>query len=164
MVVALLLGIAIAYMILASQYNSFIHPVTVLLALPFSLTGAWLFLWLGGASLNLYSMIGLLLLMGLVKKNSIMLVDFANQLREEGHAAEEAMIKAGPIRLRPILMTSITMITASLPSVLGIGPGTETRMPMSLAVIGGILVSTVFTLYVVPVAYTLFSRLERKRQ
>jgi multidrug efflux pump len=164
MIWALLMGIAIAYMILASQYNSFIHPVTVLLALPFSLTGAWLFLWLGVASLNLYSMIGLLLLMGLVKKNSIMLVDFANQLRREGTPTDEAMIKAGPIRLRPILMTSLTMITASLPSVLGLGPGSETRVPMSLAVIGGILVSTIFTLYVVPVAYSLFSRLERKRQ
>lgn len=164
MVFALLLGVVIAYMILASQYNSFIHPITVLLSLPFSLTGAWLFLWLGGASLNLYSMIGLLLLMGLVKKNSIMLVDFANQLRDEGKNAEEAMINAGPIRLRPILMTSLTMVAASLPSVVGFGPGSETRSPMSLAVIGGIILSTIFTLYVVPVAYVLFSKLERRQQ
>lgn len=163
LVISLVLGILIAYMILASQYNSFIHPVTVLLALPFSLTGAWFMLWLWGESLNMYSMIGLLLLMGLVKKNSIMLVDFANQVREEDKLSpEEAMVKAGPIRLRPIIMTSVTMITASIPSVMGLGPGSETRIPMSLAVIGGVTVSTVFTLYVIPVAYTLFSHFERQ--
>lgn len=165
LVIALVLGILIAYMILASQYNSFIHPITVLLALPFSLTGAWFLLWAWGSSLNMYSMIGLLLLMGLVKKNSIMLVDFANQVRkEEGLSPSEAMQKAGPVRLRPIIMTSLTMITASLPSVIGLGPGSETRIPMSLAVIGGVTVSTVFTLYVIPVAYSVLSRLERKKR
>lgn len=159
----LFLGILVAYMILASQYNSFIHPVTVLLALPFSLTGAWLLLWAADASLNIYSGIGLLLLMGLVKKNSIMLVDFANQMREESNCtASEAMLQAGPIRLRPIIMTSMTMIAACIPSVIGFGPGSETRAPMSLAVIGGLAVSTLFTLFVVPVAYSLFARLERK--
>lgn len=159
---ALWLGVIVAYMILAAQFNSFIHPFTVLLSLPFSLTGAWFGLWLGNASLNMYSMIGLILLMGIVKKNAIMLVDFANQRRQQGLNPNQAMIESGPLRLRPILMTSITMISASLPSVLALGPGSETRAPMSLAVIGGVTVSTFFTLFVIPVAYSLFSQLERK--
>jgi HAE1 family hydrophobic/amphiphilic exporter-1 len=160
---ALWLGVVVAYMILASQFNSFIHPITVLLSLPFSLTGAWAALWLGNASLNLYSMIGLILLMGIVKKNAIMLVDFANQRRKDGLSVNEAMIDAGPIRLRPILMTSITMISASLPSILALGPGSETRAPMSLAVIGGVIVSTVFTLFVIPAAYSLLAKFESGR-
>lgn len=162
LVFALWLGVIVAYMILASQFNSFIHPFTVLLSLPFSLTGAWAALWLGGSSLNLYSMIGLILLMGIVKKNAIMLVDFANQRREEGLSPNAAMTESGPVRLRPILMTSLTMVSASLPSVLALGPGSETRAPMSLAVIGGVVVSTVFTLFVIPAAYSLLSQLERK--
>lgn len=163
LIFALVLGVIVAYMILASQFNSYIHPVTVLLALPFSLTGAWLALSLSGQSLNIYSMIGLVLLMGIVKKNSIMLVDFTNQVRaNDGLAVREALEKACPIRLRPILMTSLSVIAAALPSVAGFGPGSETRVPMSLSVIGGVLLSTLFTLYVVPCAYSLFSRLERK--
>lgn len=156
--IALLLGVIIAYMILASQFNSFIHPVTVLLALPFSVTGAFLGLYLGGASLNVYSYIGLILLMGIVKKNSIMLVDFTNQLRSENSniSVHEALFEACPLRLRPILMTSITVISASIPSVLGLGPGSETRVPMSLTVIGGVAISTLFTLFVIPCAYSLF--------
>lgn len=163
LIFALILGVIVAYMILASQFNSYIHPVTVLLALPFSLTGAWLALSLSNQSLNIYSMIGLVLLMGIVKKNSIMLVDFTNQVRaNDGLPVREALEKACPIRLRPILMTSLSVIAAALPSVAGFGPGSETRVPMSLSVIGGVLLSTLFTLYVVPCAYSLFSRLERK--
>lgn len=160
---ALWFGVLVAYMILASQFNSFIHPITVLLSLPFSLTGAWLALRISDQSLNIYSFIGFILLMGIVKKNSIMLVDFANQLRAEGEGALAAMRKAAPVRLRPILMTSIAIVAAALPSAMGIGAGSETRIPMSMSVIGGVLVSTLFTLYVVPVAYVLFSKLERKK-
>jgi multidrug efflux pump len=158
---ALFLGVIIAYMILASQFNSFVDPVTVLLALPFSVTGAFVALYLGGASLNVYSYIGLILLMGIVKKNSIMLVDFANHVREgspAGRPINEVLMEACPLRLRPVLMTSITVISASLPSVLGLGPGSETRVPMSLAVMGGVAVSTVFTLFVIPAAYSLFAK------
>lgn len=155
---ALIFGILIAYMILASQFNSFTHGFTVLLSLPFSLTGAFIALWLAGSSLNVYSMIGLILLMGIVKKNSIMLVDFTNQKRAEGLSVSAALLDACPTRLRPILMTSITVIAASIPPVLGLGPGTETRSSMSLAVIGGVLISTVLTLYIVPCAYSLLSR------
>jgi len=160
---ALWLGILVAYMVLASQFNSYLHPVTVLLALPFSVSGAFVALWLGHQSLNVYSYIGLILLMGIVKKNSILLVEFTNQLREEGLGATEALMKACPIRLRPILMTSISTIAAAVPPALAIGPGAETRIPMALSVIGGMTLSTLLTLLVVPCAYSLFTTLERKK-
>jgi len=150
---ALWLGIVIAYMVLASQFNHVIHPFTVLLALPFSISGALIALWMGNFSLNVFSMIGLLLLMGIVKKNSILLVEFTNQLREEGLPPHEALMKACPIRFRPIMMTSISTIAAAIPPALALGPGAETRIPMAVAVIGGVLVSTILTLIVVPCAY-----------
>ncbi|RIL09786.1 MAG: AcrB/AcrD/AcrF family protein [Proteobacteria bacterium] len=158
------LGVAVAYMVLASQFNSYIHPFTVLLALPFSLTGAFAALYLAGQSINLYSMIGIVLLMGIVKKNSILLVEFANHKREHGGLrALEAMQAAGPIRLRPILMTSCATIAAALPPALALGPGAESRIPMSITIVGGVLISTLFTLLVVPCAYTLLAKLETNR-
>ena len=161
---ALVLGILVAYMILASQFNSFLHPLTVLLALPFSLTGAFIALKLGGHSLSIYSMIGLILLMGIVKKNSILLVDFTNHRRRDGGlGVDEALLEACPIRLRPILMTSFATIAAAIPPALGIGPGAETRIPMALVVIGGVLFSTFLTLLVVPCAYSLLAPLESRR-
>jgi multidrug efflux pump subunit AcrB len=161
LVIALLLGIVVAYMILASQFNSFLHPVTVLVALPFSFSGAVLTLFAFGQSINIYSFIALLLLMGLVKKNSIMLVDFTNRIRTTGQDVRSALLEACPIRLRPILMTSIATIAAAIPAALSFGPGGETRIPMALAVIGGTIVSTVLTLVVVPCVYSLFRRFER---
>ena len=153
----LLLGILVSYMVLGSQFNSFAHPVTVLTALPFSVSGAFIALWLGGQSLNIYSMIGLVLLMGIVKKNSILLVDFTQQKRDEGMGAREALLEACPIRLRPILMTSIAIVAGALPGALAIGPGAESRIPMSLAVMGGVIVSTALTLFVVPSVYLVLS-------
>ncbi|MFA6092686.1 MAG: efflux RND transporter permease subunit [Elusimicrobiota bacterium] len=158
---ALILGIFVSYMVLGSQFNSFVHPLTVLLALPFSISGAFIALWITGTSLNLYSFIGLILLMGIVKKNSILLVDFTNQRRAEGLEIRQALLEACPVRLRPILMTSISTIAAAVPPALALGPGAETRIPMAVAVIGGVLVSTLLTLLVVPCAYSLMSRLER---
>ncbi len=157
---ALLFGIFVAYMVLASQFNSFIHPFTVLLALPFSLIGALIALKIGKQSLNIYSMIGIILLMGIVKKNSILLVDFTNERRKTGRPLKEALLEACPIRLRPILMTSIATIAGALPPALGLGPGAETRIPMALVVIGGVFTSTFLTLFVVPCAYSLMSRFE----
>ncbi len=157
---ALIFGIFVAYMVLASQFNSFIHPFTVLLALPFSVTGAFIALWLAGKSLNIYSMIGIILLMGIVKKNSILLVDFTNERRKHGKSVQDALLEACPVRLRPILMTSVATISAAIPTSLGLGQGSETRVPMALVVIGGVLVSTVLTLLVVPCAYSLLTRLE----
>ncbi len=162
LILALLLGILVAYMVLGSQFNSFVHPFTVLLALPFSLSGAFLALWLTGKSLNVYSMIGLILLMGIVKKNSILLVDFTNQRRREGLDVRPALLEACPIRLRPILMTSIATIAAAVPPALALGPGAETRIPMALAVIGGVLFSTLLTLFIVPCAYSLLARIESR--
>ena len=161
--IAFLLGIIVAYMVLASQFNSFIHPFTVLLALPFSITGALVTLWYTNQSLNLYSAIGIILLMGVVKKNSILLVEFMNRKRAEGMSLKEAIVTAAPIRLRPILMTSMATIAAAVPIAMGLGVGSETRQPMALAIIGGVFVSTVFTLFVVPCAYFILARFERSK-
>ncbi|MDP3723379.1 MAG: efflux RND transporter permease subunit [Candidatus Omnitrophota bacterium] len=160
---ALWLGILVAYMVLASQFNSYLHPVAVLLALPFSISGALMALWVGRQSLNVYSLIGLVLLMGIVKKNSILLVEFTNQLRAEGLSPGDALRRACPIRLRPILMTSISTVAAAVPPALALGPGAETRIPMAVTVIGGVALSTLLTLFVVPCAYSLFARFERPR-
>lgn len=151
---ALLLGVVVAYMILASQFNSYVHPFLVLLAMPFSITGAIAFMMLWGVSFNMYSMIGFVLLMGIVKKNSILLVDFINQSRQQGMPVRDALLHACPIRLRPILMTSCSTIAAAIPPTLAMGPGWETRLPMAVVVIGGVLLSTLLTLYVVPCAYS----------
>ncbi|MCE9625467.1 MAG: efflux RND transporter permease subunit, partial [Deltaproteobacteria bacterium] len=134
---ALYLGIIVAYMVLASQYNSFVHPFSVLLALPFSVSGAWLALYLSHNSLNIYSFIGIILLMGIVKKNSILLVDFTNQRRAEGMDKTTALMTACPQRLRPILMTSFATIAAAIPPALGLGAGSETRKPMAIVILGG---------------------------
>ena len=150
---ALLLGICIAYMVLASQFNSFLHPITVLTILPLSVAGAVFALLIGDKTLNIFSAIGLLLLMGIVKKNSIILVDYATQLRAKGMNARDAMLRAGPVRLRPILMTSIATGMAALPAALALGPGGEVRAPMAIAVIGGLVVSTMMSLFVVPSFY-----------
>lgn len=155
---ALILGLVVSYMVLASQFNSFIHPITVLVALPFSVSGAFIALYLGGQSLNIFSMIGIILLMGIVKKNSILLVDFTNQIREKGVGVSEALIQACPLRLRPILMTSFATVAGAIPPALAIGPGAESRIPMALAVIGGVVVSTILTLFVVPCVYSLMER------
>ncbi|MBK8575870.1 MAG: efflux RND transporter permease subunit [Elusimicrobia bacterium] len=159
--IALVLGVLIAYMVLGSQFNSFIHPLLVLLALPFSITGAVMALYLGNQSLNMFSMIGIVLLMGIVKKNSIMLVDFTNERRtKKGLNVREALMDACPIRLRPILMTTVATVAAAIPPALALGPGAETRVPMALVIIGGVSVSALLTLFVVPCAYSLTARLE----
>jgi multidrug efflux pump subunit AcrB len=163
LIIALVLGIAVAYMLLGSQFNSFLHPVTILLALPFSITGAFFALWITDNSLNIYSMIGLLLLMGIVKKNSILLVDFTNKRRISGLDVHNALLDACPVRLRPILMTSIATIAAAVPPAFAIGPGSETTRPMAIVVIGGVIFSTVLTLFVVPCAYSLLSRFESRK-
>jgi hydrophobe/amphiphile efflux-1 (HAE1) family protein len=162
LIFALLLGIVVAYMILGAQFNSFIDPITVLMALPFSFSGAFLGLWLMDQSVNLYSMIGLILLMGIVKKNSILLVDFTNQRRMEGLNIKEALIDACPKRLRPILMTSISTIAGAVPLAFSLGAGSEALRPMAVAIIGGSIVSTGLTLVVVPAVYSVFGR-ERKK-
>jgi multidrug efflux pump subunit AcrB len=161
---ALGIGILVAYMVLASQFNSFLHPVTVLTILPLAVAGAVLGLVVTGKSLNLFSMIGLLLLMGIVKKNAILIVEYANQVREHEPSLDAlaAMRKAGPLRLRPILMTTVATMMAAVPPLLGLGPGTETRSPMAAAVLGGLIVSTALSLLVVPAFYVVSDRMKQR--
>jgi HAE1 family hydrophobic/amphiphilic exporter-1 len=151
---ALFLAVVFIYLILASQFGSFLHPLAIMLSLPLSLVGVALALLATGDTLNIMSMIGLIMLMGLVTKNAILLVDFANQTRREGAGRDEALIKAGSTRLRPIVMTTLAMIFGMLPLALAIGAGAEMRAPMARAVIGGLITSTLLTLVVVPVVYT----------
>ncbi len=152
---ALMLGLSVLviFMILAAQFESLMHPLTVMLALPLALVGGLGGLWLAGMSLNLFSMIGIILLLGLVTKNSILLVDYANQLRREGMEKEAAMRTAAPIRMRPVLMTGISMIFGVLPAATGLGPGAESRQPMGVATGAGMLTSMSLTLLVVPAFY-----------
>jgi len=159
---AVVLGAILAYMVLASQFESFIHPVTVLLSMPLSFIGAFGALLLTGNTLNLFSFIGLILLMGLVKKNAILLVDYTNTLRARGMERKEAILTAGPVRLRPILMTTFAIVFGMMPIAIGIGEGAETRSPMAISTIGGLLTSLFLTLIVVPVVYDLFDELQEK--
>jgi HAE1 family hydrophobic/amphiphilic exporter-1 len=163
LIFAFWLGIIVAYMVLASQFNSYLHPFTVLFALPFSVSGALITLFVANQSLNIYSIIGIILLMGIVKKNSILLVDFTNQMRDRDMDVKSALLKACPVRLRPILMTSVATIAAAIPPALAMGPGAETRIPMALTIIGGVIVSTMLTLFVVPCVYSVFSKFEHKK-
>jgi HAE1 family hydrophobic/amphiphilic exporter-1 len=151
----LMLGLAILviYMVLAAQFESFTQPLTVMLAVPFSMVGGLGGLWLMGMTLNLFSMIGIVLLAGLVTKNSILLVDYANQLRAEGMEKAAAMRRAAPVRMRPVMMTALAMIFGVLPAAFGVGPGAETRAPMAVATAAGMLTSLLLTLLVVPVFY-----------
>jgi multidrug efflux pump subunit AcrB len=160
---ALVLGLIVAYMVLASQFNSFLHPVSVLSIIPLSIAGAAFALLITGKSLNIFSMIGLLLLMGIAKKNSIILVDYAVQgQRERGLTAREAMLKAGPVRLRPILMTTMATMMAAIPPALALGPGAETRGPMAVAIIGGLIISTTLSLLVVPAFFVVADDVKTK--
>jgi HAE1 family hydrophobic/amphiphilic exporter-1 len=151
---ALFLAVVFIYLILASQFGSFVHPLAIMLSLPLSLVGVALALLATGDTLNIMSMIGLIMLMGLVTKNAILLVDFANHARAEGLDRDAALIKAGSTRLRPIVMTTLAMIFGMLPLAFAVGAGAEMRAPMARAVIGGLVTSTLLTLIVVPVVYT----------
>ena len=157
---SLILGIILIYVVLATQFNHFVHPLTIMISLPLSFVGAFAFLFFTGMALSMFAMIGIIMLMGLVTKNAILVVEFANQLRERGLERDEAMMTAGPIRLRPVLMTTFSTIFGMLPAalMLGGGSGVETRAPMAVAVIGGLTASTLLTLVVVPVVYSLFDQ------
>jgi HAE1 family hydrophobic/amphiphilic exporter-1 len=156
---ALALSVLFVYMVLAAQFESFIHPFTIGLSLPLSIVGAALLLWVTGATVNVMSLIGIVMLMGLVTKNAILLVDYTNTLRHRGMERTEAILRAGPTRLRPILMTTTAMVFGMLPIALGIGKGAETRAPMAIAVIGGLISSMFLTLVMVPVVYSIFDDL-----
>ncbi len=159
MLLTLLLAIVFVYIVLAAQFDSFIHPFSIMLALPMSIIGAVLALIIFGSSLSVMSMIGIIMLMGLVTKNGILLVDYTNVLRERGMSRFDALLKAGPTRLRPILMTTFAMIFGMVPVALALGEGAEFRAPMGQAVIGGLITSTLLTLFIVPVVYSILDDL-----
>jgi multidrug efflux pump len=161
---AFLLALVVVFMVLASQFESLMHPFTVLLAVPLAVTGALFTLKLAGSTLNVYSQIGMILLIGLVTKNSILLVEYINQLKERGMSTIEAAQEAGRIRLRPILMTSVATVMGALPIALGLGAGSLSRRPLGYAIVGGLLFSTLLTLYVVPAVYVIFDGLLARRQ
>src|SRR5437879_2522249 len=156
---AFAVALVVVFMVLASQFESLVHPFTVLLAVPLAVTGALATLLLVRSTLNLYSQIGMILLIGLVTKNSILLVEYTNQLKARGLETVAAVVEAGRIRLRPILMTSVATIMGAFPVMLGLGAGSTSRRPLGYAIVGGIFFSTVLTLFVVPVAYLLLARL-----
>ena len=158
------LALALLFMVLASQFNSFLQPFYVMLAVPLGIVGGIAALSLSGSSLNIYSGIGLVLLIGLVAKNSILLVDLTNQRRDQGMSVDDALSDACPTRMRPVVMTSLTIILALLPAAIGLGAGAETNAPLSLAVIGGMVTSTLLTLVVVPAGYSLVENWRTRRR
>ncbi|MEI7973814.1 MAG: efflux RND transporter permease subunit, partial [Bdellovibrio sp.] len=153
MLMALLLGVIFIYLVLASLYESFITPLAILLALPLAISGAFLGLLIFGKSLDIFSMIGFILLMGVVAKNSILLVDYTQQLMDQGVARTQALMKACVVRLRPILMTSLALIAGTIPIAIGLNEASAQRTSMGVAIIGGLLSSTLLTLVVVPAAF-----------
>jgi multidrug efflux pump len=156
------LALLIIYLVLSAQFESFLHPLTVMLAVPLSTLGALVALWVTGATINLYSQIGMILLVGLVAKNAILLVDFANQERARGTELLEALRRAGHTRFRPIVMTSATSTLGALPLALAAGAGAESRQAIGTAVVGGLLFSTVFTLLMIPVLHLALIRLAER--
>ena len=156
---AFLLALIVVFMVLAAQFESLLHPFTVILAVPLAVTGALVALLVTGSTLNLFSQIGMILLIGLVTKNSILLVEYANQLKRTGLDATAAMLRSGAIRLRPIVMTSVATIMGAMPIALGLGAGSASRRPLGYAIVGGMIFSTLLTLFLVPVVYTLLDGL-----
>ncbi|HEY3296504.1 MAG TPA: efflux RND transporter permease subunit [bacterium] len=164
MVKAIFLSILFVYMILVSLYESYIHPFVVMFSVPVAIVGAFLSLAITGNSLSMFSMIGILILVGLVTKNGILLVDFTNLLRSRGMDRREALLTAGPLRLRPILMTTATMVVGMMPLALALGEGSEMRAGMGAVIVGGLLSSLFLTLILVPVMYTFLDRFSRKHR
>jgi multidrug efflux pump len=152
---AFLLALIVVFMVLASQFESMMHPFTVLMAVPLAITGAVFTLFVAKSSINLYSQIGMILLIGLVAKNSILLVDYTNKLRDKGMETRDALLEAGRVRLRPILMTSVAVVISAVPIALALGAGSISRRPLGYAIVGGVVFSTALTLFIVPLVYSL---------
>jgi multidrug efflux pump len=153
-----LVALIIVYLVLAAQFESFRHPFIIMMSVPLALAGALGGLWLFDQSINVYSQIGVILLIGLAAKNGVLIVEFANQLRDKGEEFNEAIVKAAAIRLRPVLMTSTCTIIGALPLVVASGAGAESRIPIGIVVMFGVTISTVLTLFVVPTFYQLMAR------
>jgi multidrug efflux pump subunit AcrB len=159
---ALVLALLLIYLILAAQFESFREPFIIMLTVPLALAGALLSLWVFGKTLNIFSEIGMIMLIGLVTKNGILIVEFANQKRAAGLKKTDAAFEGAVARLRPILMTSLATIFGALPIAIGLGTGAESRMPLGIVVAGGLLFALVLTLFVIPVMYTLIARDQKK--
>src|SRR4029078_10096613 len=163
MYLTFLLALAFIYLVLAAQFASFSDPLIIMLTVPLSITGALLALWWSGGTLNIYSQVGLVTLIGLITKHGILIVEFANQLRAQGHPIREAVIESATLRMRPILMTTGAMVLGAVPLALATGAGAESRQDIGWVIVGGLLVGTLFTLFVIPVVYTyLASRTVKK--
>jgi multidrug efflux pump subunit AcrB len=161
LIFAALLAIALVYMILASQFRSLLDPLVIMMSVPLGVSGVFLALWLTGTTLSVNSFMGIIMMVGIVVSNGVLLVDFARVLQQRGVPLLEATVQAGRTRLRPILMTTIATVVGLIPMALGIGEGSETNLPLARAVIGGLAVSTVLTLFFVPALYTLLDRFSR---
>ena len=160
MKLAIFLAVFMVYLVMASQFESLLHPFVILFSVPFAVIGVLATMWLFGVTVSVVSLIGFVLLAGIVVNNAIVLVDYANQLRRRGIPKLDALRRAGQVRLRPILMTTSTTVLGLLPMAIGLGEGAELRTPMALTVIGGLLASTLLTLLVVPAVYVLLDRSE----
>jgi HAE1 family hydrophobic/amphiphilic exporter-1 len=155
---ALALAVFLVYVVMASQFESFLHPFVILFAIPFALVGVIAVLWALDMPLNVMVFLGAIILAGIVVNNAIVLVDYVNHLRQRGMEKTEALVQAGSVRLRPILMTTMTTVLGLIPMAIGLGEGAEIRMPMAIAVIAGLVVSTVLTLVVIPTMYSILDR------
>jgi multidrug efflux pump subunit AcrB len=164
LMLAAVMAIALVYMILASQFRSLLDPLVIMFSVPLGVSGVFAMLWLTGTSLSVNSFMGVIMMVGIVVSNGVLLVDFARILRGRGLPLIEATIEAGRTRLRPILMTTIATVFGLLPMALGFGEGSETNLPLARAVIGGLTVSTVFTLFLIPSLYTLLERFGRPHE
>jgi multidrug efflux pump len=151
------MALLVVYLVLAAQFESFIHPLVIMLTVPLGVLGAFVGLYLSGGTLNLFSQIGIVMLVGLAAKNGILIVEFANQLRDEGRDVHRAIVESATVRLRPILMTSIATIVGAVPLVLAGGPGSASRGTIGIVVIFGVAVSTFLSLFVVPAFYALLA-------
>ena len=156
-----LLALIFIYLVLAAQFESFVDPFIIMLTVPLAMTGALAALWYSGGTLNVYSQIGLVTLVGLITKHGILIVEFSNQLRDRGRDRVEAVVTAASIRLRPILMTTGAMVLGALPLALATGPGAESRQQIGWVIVGGMICGTLFTLFVVPAAYLVLARRHR---
>jgi multidrug efflux pump len=157
----LAMALLVVYLVLAAQFESFLHPLVIMLTVPFAVLGALIGLWLFGSSLNLFSQIGIVMLVGLAAKNGILIVEFANQLRDEGMAIRDAIVESAAVRMRPILMTSIATIMGAVPLVLAGGPGSASRATIGIVIITGVAFSTALSLFVVPAFYALLAPFTR---
>ncbi len=160
---AIAAAILLVYMVLAAQFESFLHPFTIMFSIPLSVTGAILSLVIAGKPISMPALIGILMLVGIVVNNAIVLIDYIIQLRAEGMTRTEAILKAGPTRLRPIMMTMLTTVLALVPMSLGLGEGTDMMAPLAITVIGGLLLSTFTTLVIIPVVYDIFDNMRKRK-